>query len=206
MVNGAVAQLARAPALHAGGPEFESLQLHHFNIQESPMGDTAKEENAREYGIRDPDSKFPELECGSCDGLGCGESSHWCFCYAWLDSREEYQRTFDKAWDADRDDCKVWEKAWRFSWHKYIHDAEHTPRTTTKFNQRVLGLESLVTTLHKIFDIRNIPSRFSGSEDRKRSLLKYIDEVLESERVRKQKWRDHVKEHNEKMRKRKEAP
>ena len=28
--NGAVAQLARAPALQAGGQEFDSPQLHHF--------------------------------------------------------------------------------------------------------------------------------------------------------------------------------
>lgn len=30
MTDGAVAQLARAPALHAGGQGFESLQLHHL--------------------------------------------------------------------------------------------------------------------------------------------------------------------------------
>ena len=29
MENGAVAQLARAPALQAGGQEFDSPQLHH---------------------------------------------------------------------------------------------------------------------------------------------------------------------------------
>ena len=30
---GAIAQLARAPALQAGGPGFESLLLHHFKLQ-----------------------------------------------------------------------------------------------------------------------------------------------------------------------------
>ena len=30
IVNGAVAQLARAPALQAGGQEFDSPQLHHI--------------------------------------------------------------------------------------------------------------------------------------------------------------------------------
>ena len=30
---GAVAQLARAPALQAGGQEFDSPQLHHANLQ-----------------------------------------------------------------------------------------------------------------------------------------------------------------------------
>ena len=29
--DGAVAQLARAPALHAGGQGFKSLQLHHYS-------------------------------------------------------------------------------------------------------------------------------------------------------------------------------
>ena len=29
LLNGAVAQLARAPALQAGGQEFDSPQLHH---------------------------------------------------------------------------------------------------------------------------------------------------------------------------------
>ena len=33
-VHGAVAQLARAPALQAGCQGFESLQLHHFYILE----------------------------------------------------------------------------------------------------------------------------------------------------------------------------
>ena len=32
---GALAQLARAPALQAGGQEFESLMLHHFSIKSS---------------------------------------------------------------------------------------------------------------------------------------------------------------------------
>ena len=34
IINGAVAQLARAPALQAGGQEFDSPQLHHadFNL------------------------------------------------------------------------------------------------------------------------------------------------------------------------------
>ncbi len=32
-IYGAVAQLARAPALQAGGQEFDSPQLHHTNIK-----------------------------------------------------------------------------------------------------------------------------------------------------------------------------
>ncbi len=32
MFYGAVAQLARAPALQAGGQEFDSPQLHHANL------------------------------------------------------------------------------------------------------------------------------------------------------------------------------
>ena len=32
--DGELAQLARAPALHAGGQEFESLILHHLEINE----------------------------------------------------------------------------------------------------------------------------------------------------------------------------
>ena len=32
-VDGAVAQLARAPALQAGGQEFDSPQLHHADLQ-----------------------------------------------------------------------------------------------------------------------------------------------------------------------------
>ena len=31
--DGAVAQLARAPALQAGGQEFDSPQLHHADLQ-----------------------------------------------------------------------------------------------------------------------------------------------------------------------------
>ena len=33
IIFGAVAQLARAPALQAGGQEFDSPQLHHTNIK-----------------------------------------------------------------------------------------------------------------------------------------------------------------------------
>ena len=43
--HGAVAQLARAPALHAGGQEFESPQLHHEpfeNIKFSQVHGSAK--------------------------------------------------------------------------------------------------------------------------------------------------------------------
>ena len=32
LVSGAVAQLARAPALQAGGQEFDSPHLHHWEI------------------------------------------------------------------------------------------------------------------------------------------------------------------------------
>ena len=32
-IDGAVAQLARAPALQAGGQEFDSPQLHHADLQ-----------------------------------------------------------------------------------------------------------------------------------------------------------------------------
>ena len=32
IINGAVAQLARAPALQAGGQEFDSPQLHQLNL------------------------------------------------------------------------------------------------------------------------------------------------------------------------------
>ena len=35
MIIGAVAQLARAPALQAGGQEFDSPQLHHANLRVS---------------------------------------------------------------------------------------------------------------------------------------------------------------------------
>ena len=37
MENGAVAQLARAPALQAGGQEFDSPQLHHTNLNVSKI-------------------------------------------------------------------------------------------------------------------------------------------------------------------------
>ena len=33
ILNGAVAQLARAPALQAGGQEFDSPQLHHLEVK-----------------------------------------------------------------------------------------------------------------------------------------------------------------------------
>ena len=33
ILDGAVAQLARAPALQAGGQEFDSPQLHHADLQ-----------------------------------------------------------------------------------------------------------------------------------------------------------------------------
>ena len=35
LVDGELAQLARAPALHAGGQGFESLILHHFFSESS---------------------------------------------------------------------------------------------------------------------------------------------------------------------------
>ena len=35
LIHGAVAQLARAPALQAGGQGFDSLYLHHANIKHS---------------------------------------------------------------------------------------------------------------------------------------------------------------------------
>ena len=35
IIFGAVAQLARAPALQAGGQEFDSPQLHHTNLNVS---------------------------------------------------------------------------------------------------------------------------------------------------------------------------
>lgn len=38
MMKGALAQLARAPALHAGGQGFETLRLHHsFSINKNPV-------------------------------------------------------------------------------------------------------------------------------------------------------------------------
>ena len=35
VLNGGIAQLARAPALQAGGQEFDSLCLHHDNYNNS---------------------------------------------------------------------------------------------------------------------------------------------------------------------------
>ena len=32
-IHGAIAQLARAPALQAGGPGFESLLLHQYGVK-----------------------------------------------------------------------------------------------------------------------------------------------------------------------------
>ena len=37
IIYGAVAQLARAPALQAGGQEFDSPQLHHTNLNVSKI-------------------------------------------------------------------------------------------------------------------------------------------------------------------------
>ena len=37
IIFGAVAQLARAPALQAGGQEFDSPQLHHTNLNVSKI-------------------------------------------------------------------------------------------------------------------------------------------------------------------------
>ena len=52
-IYGAVAQLARAPALQAGGQEFDSPQLHHTNIKlvkslEEETSSTRKNANCEE--------------------------------------------------------------------------------------------------------------------------------------------------------------
>lgn len=67
-------------------------------------------------------NKFPKLDHGSCDGLGCGWVGMECFCNEYLWMREEYQRQYDKIWDSSTDECKVWEKCWRENWKRYIED------------------------------------------------------------------------------------
>ena len=74
--------------------------------------------------------KFPKLDSGWCDGIGCGKASV-CYCQEWLASREEFQRIFKKpwvnSWDGDDKDCRTWEAAWRFgtdrwdkAWEKIV--------------------------------------------------------------------------------------
>lgn len=72
------------------------------------------------------DNKFPKLEAGFCDGLGCG--GILCYCKIWLESREEFQRVFDKAWNKDDPDCKIWEKAWRLGYK--VTEEYYEPKVT----------------------------------------------------------------------------
>ena len=65
--------------------------------------------------MKDNESKFPKLDGGFCDGMGC---SGWCFCTAFLAMKEEFQEVFDKPWTNRWDDdanieCEMWEHAWR---------------------------------------------------------------------------------------------
>ncbi|MCK5020136.1 MAG: hypothetical protein KAS32_24050 [Candidatus Peribacteraceae bacterium] len=65
---------------------------------------------------------FPRLIGGWCDGMGCSYSPPQCFCSEYLESREEYQRVFNKPWIRDDLECKIWEKSWRYARGRYLKD------------------------------------------------------------------------------------
>lgn len=58
------------------------------------------------------------VENGQCDGLGCGWSGIHCFCNAYNDMCNEYQRVTNKPWNQLDAECKHWDKAWRFLYTK----------------------------------------------------------------------------------------
>lgn len=61
------------------------------------------------------EGKFPKLDGGWCDGMGCGWGS-LCYCSQWLESREQYQREYNLPWDGNESSCKIWERSFR---HNY---------------------------------------------------------------------------------------
>jgi len=63
-------------------------------------------------------SKFPKIEIGYCDGLGCGRATV-CFCQEYHAMKMEYQRVFDEAWNSEDPTCITWERAWRFGTERY---------------------------------------------------------------------------------------
>ena len=58
------------------------------------------------------DSKFPPINPGMCDGMGCGAGVCWCIEYNAMNY--EYQRLYNKPLDTDSEECKVFEASWRF--------------------------------------------------------------------------------------------
>ena len=63
----------------------------------------------------DEKTGFPRIDCGWCDGMGCGRGSV-CWCNEHLAMKEEFQRVFNKQWKEGEEDmdCYHWELAWRF--------------------------------------------------------------------------------------------
>ena len=71
--------------------------------------------------------KFPTLDGGWCDGLGCGnvaindprKDADPCFCSEYLAMKQQFQIELDTVWDMKNPICQVWESAWRFGTSRY---------------------------------------------------------------------------------------
>jgi len=63
--------------------------------------------------VMNNDDKFPKIEVGWCDGLGCNTDPAPCWCGELLCSKMQFQDKFDIAWDDSLDQCKIWEKNFR---------------------------------------------------------------------------------------------
>lgn len=94
--------------------------------------------------------KFPKLEHGSCDGLGCSWSGMECFCDEYLWMREEYQRVYDKPWDTSTLECQIWDECWRKNWKRYIEEPAEKREVAKRIERDKQFRKSIISRMERI--------------------------------------------------------